>query len=166
MSQVFSAFVAFVFILLATFHPSSHASVQITLETDFQFLLSQNSLAVDVNYINDKQDTGSMLELNIFFDSNQLHLSQIQAVDNRFQPLQSVLPDLNNLDNDPTTGKYINISVPEFVQPMPEAPLSTRLLRLTFDVKDNFHGAFIHATSKPISLNEPLVFHSVYVSQQ
>ena len=166
MSLVFRTFAAFVIILSATFNSSSHASDQITLETNFQFLFSQNSLAIDVNYINDKQVTGSMLELNIFFDSNQLNLPNIQAIDNRFQPLQAVLPDLNNLDNDPTTGKYINITIPELVQPIPETATSTPLFRLTFDVKDNFQGAFIHATSKPLSLKEPIVFHSFYLSQQ
>ena len=166
MSSLSSIIVVCGVVLSATFAHDSYASYHITLDTELQNGQSQNALAVNVNYTHTAPMDDETLKLNIFFDHNQLNLSHIQPIDAQFKAADAVLADLHNLDNDPTTGQYLHINIPESSDDNSQEATAKLLMRLIFDVKDDFHGAFIHAATHPTSKSELRIVHSVYISQQ
>lgn len=137
----------------------------VSLDTSLQGLYPGETFEVSVNYSVTQQASVSGLGIQIFFDSSAVQLAQIDNVFAEGKIAQAIQPDTNNLDSDPTTDTFINISWMSFTGQWPmQMEESLELTQLTFTTADDFTGAFIHVGKSSNAAGYDFVGHSLYIS--
>ena len=137
----------------------------VTLDTNLQNLYPGESFDVAVNYSVTAQASVSGLGIQIFFDSSALTLSPVNDVFGEGKIAQAVQEDKDNLDNDPTTDTYVNISWMSFSGQWPtQMPETLQLTRLNFKTSYDFNGTFIHVGKSSNAAGYDFVGQSLYIS--
>lgn len=137
----------------------------VSLDSSIQGIYPGESFDVLVNYSVTNQVSVSGLGIQIFFDSSAMTLAPITEVFGEGKIAQAIQADNDNLDNDPATDSYVNISWMSFSGQWPmQMPESLELTRLLFTSAEDFSGAFIHVGKSSNAAGYDFVGQSLYVS--
>lgn len=137
----------------------------VSLGSSIQGIYPGESFDVLVNYSVTNQVSVSGLGIQIFFDSSALTLAHVTEVFGEGKIAQAIQADNDNLDNDPSTDSYVNISWMSFSGQWPmQMPESLELTRLLFTSAEDFSGAFIHVGKSSNAAGYQFVGQSLYVS--
>jgi hypothetical protein len=137
----------------------------VSLDSSIQGIYPGESFDVLVNYSVTNQVSVSGLGIQIFFDSSALTLAPVTEVFGDGKIAQAIQDDNDNLDNDPTTDSYVNISWMSFSGQWPmQMPESLELARLSFTSEEDFTGALIHVGKSSNAAGYEFVGQSLYIS--
>lgn len=137
----------------------------VSLDSSTQGIYPGESFDVLVNYSVTNQVSVSGLGIQIFFDSSVLTLAPVTEVFGEGIIAQAIQADNNNLDNDPSTDSYVNISWMSFSGQWPmQMPESLELTRLSFSSAENFTGSFIHVGKSSNAAGYDFVGQTLYIS--
>lgn len=137
----------------------------VSLDSSIQGIYPGESFEVLVNYSVTNQVSVSGLGIHIFFDSSALTLAPVTEVFDEGKIAQAIQADKDNLDNDPTTDSYVNISWMSFAGQWPmQMPESLELARLSFTSAEDFSGALIHVGKSSNAAGYDFVGQSLYIS--
>lgn len=137
----------------------------VTLDSSLQNLYSGESFDLAVNYSVTNQASVSGLGIKVFFDSSVLSLSPIINVFGEGKIAQAIQHDKDDLDNDPMTDTYVNISWMSFSGQWPmQMPEMLELTRLNFTTSDDFKGTSIHVDKSSNAAGYEFVGQSLYIS--